>query len=61
MFFFFQALKKRRKKRPKYFVDLTHSGVIVETLQYVPAPVPVFAVLGESVHVEQTLNGLRSQ
>ncbi len=45
----------------KYCVVLTHSGVLVETLQDVPAPVPVFAVLGESVHVEQTLHGLRSQ
>lgn len=44
-----------------YFAFLTHSGVLVETLQYVPTPVPVFAVVGESVHVEQTLNGLRSQ
>jgi len=41
--------------------SVTHSGVLVETLQDVPAPVPVFAVIGESVHVEQTLYCLWSQ
>lgn len=45
----------------KILAGLTHSGVLVETLQNVPAPVPVFAVIGESVHVEQTLYSLWSQ
>jgi len=36
-------------------------GVLVETLQDLPAPVAVLGVLGDAVQVEETLHRLRAQ
>lgn len=40
--------------------EWSHLGVVVEALQYVPAPVSVLGVLGESVHVEEAFHRLWS-
>lgn len=36
-------------------------SVVIEALQDVPSPVPVFGVLGKSIHIEQTLHCFWSQ
>lgn len=41
--------------------DGSYLSVVVEAFQYVPSPVSVLGVLGEPVHVEQTLHCFWSQ
>lgn len=44
-----------------YVVSHLYLSVVIEALQYIPPPVPVLGVLGESVHVEETFHCLWSQ
>lgn len=44
-----------------YMVSYIYLSVVIEALQYIPPPVSVLGVLGESVHVEETFHCLWSQ